>query len=110
MKKSVTDKVNERLRQLEARTARPEARPGEDYTLRSLRELTCMAFGGNIGEEMFPHIRADPAWRKHTQALMHTTTQLCDALRDCLNSMSETTTPHHTSFSLSIIAAPQASH
>lgn len=89
MRKSVTDKINERLRQLEARTARPEARLGEDYSLRNSRELTCMAFGGNIGEEMFPYIQADPAWRKHTQALLHTTTQLCGALRDCLDSMSE---------------------
>ncbi len=89
MQKSITDRINERLRQLEAKATQPVATPGEDYTLRNPRELTCMAFGGNIGEEMFPFIQADPAWREHTQALWHTTKQVCEALRDCLDDMSE---------------------
>lgn len=88
MRKSVIDRINDRLKQLEVKTAMPVAVPGEDLGLRTPRELTCMAFGGNISEEEFPFVWADPAWKAHALALLETTRQCIEALNACLDSMS----------------------
>lgn len=89
MRKSVADRISDRLKQLEVKTAMPVAVMGEDFGLRSPRELTCMAFRGNISEEEFPFLQADPRWKAQALALLAANKQFTAALRGCLGSMSE---------------------
>lgn len=89
MRKSVTDRISDRLKQLEVKTAMPVAVMGEDFGLRSPRELTCMAFGGNISEEEFSFLHADPRWKAQALDLLAANKQYAEALRGCLDSMSE---------------------